>query len=118
MKYTKINDPSTLIKMLQELGISYQETIDLLSKAIKESRSTRRELGIGDDKASMSPLIKLGATMFLVPIPVVTEVLGMILISAGLIQSKVKGPILQINDVYKTFSQINKELKKIRLNLD
>jgi hypothetical protein len=114
MSRLEIKDAATLIRMLNELGLSYQETVDLLSRSLSESNSAKN-LCREENKGTTSPLIKLGATVFLVPVPIISEGLGIILMSAGLFQSKVKGPSIQIEDVYETCQQITKELRKMKL---
>jgi hypothetical protein len=114
MNNAKIEDVAALIKVLRELGMSYQETVSLLSKSIDEVNRAKKLLR-GENKGSVSPLIKLGVTVFLVPVPVISETLGIILMSAGVFQSKVKGPPIQIEDVYETCQQITKELERMKL---
>jgi hypothetical protein len=110
---TKIEDTATLIKVLREMGMSYQETVSLLSKSLQETKGARK-LTRGENKGPVAPLIRLGVTVFLVPVPVISESLGIILMSAGMFQSKVKGPPIQIEDVYETCQQLTKELKRIK----
>ena len=114
MKRAEITNAATLIRMLRELGLSYQETVDLLSNTPDEIK-TAKNLWKKEEGKSASPLIKLGATMFFVPVPIVSEVLGIILMSAGLFQSKFKEPPLLINDIYETCRQITKELSELKL---
>ena len=114
MSRAKIEDAATLIKVLREMGMSYQETVSLLSKSLNEANGAKK-LFRGENKGPVSPLIKLGVTVFLVPVPVISESLGIILMSAGVFQSKVKGPPIQIEDVYETCQQITEELKKMKL---
>ena len=114
MNRDKIEDAATLIKMLREMGMSYQETVSLLSKSLNESNRAKK-LFRGENKGPVSPLIKLGVTVFLVPVPVISESLGIILMSAGVFQCKVKGPPIHIEDVYETCQQITKELGKMKL---
>ena len=114
MSQTKIEDTATLIKLLREMGMSYQETVSLLSKSINEANRTKKLLR-GENKGPISPLIKLGATVFLVPVPVISETLGIILMSAGVFQSKVQGPPIQIEDVYEMCKKITKELERMKL---
>lgn len=114
MSQIKIEDTATFIKVLREMGMSYQETVRLLSKSIDEVNRSKK-LFRGENKAPASPLIKLGVTVFLVPVPVISETLGIILMSAGVFQSKVKGPPIQIEDVYEMCQQINKELERVKL---
>ena len=114
MNLSKIEDAATLIKVLREIGMSYQETVSLLSKSLAEAKGAKK-LVRGENKRPASPLIKLGVTVFLVPVPVISESLGIILMSAGVFQSKVKGPPIQIEDVYETCQQISKEIEKMKL---
>jgi voltage-gated potassium channel Kch len=114
MKLSVIENKDVLIKTLRELGLSYQETVDLLSGTLVEARNSKN-LWRGKNYSSTSPLIKLGATVFLVPIPIVTETLGLILMSAGLFQSKVQSPPLKIDDIYVTCEQISRELNELLL---
>jgi hypothetical protein len=71
MNQHKIEDCATLIKVLREMGMSYQETVSLLSKSIDEANRIRK-LFRGEKKGPVSPLIKLGITVFLVPVPVIS----------------------------------------------
>jgi hypothetical protein len=114
MNRAKIEDAATLIKVLREMGMSYQETVSLLSNSLNEANRAKKLLR-GENKGPISPLIKLGVTVFLVPVPVISESLGIILMSAGVFQSKVKGLPIQIEDVYETCQQITKELGKMKL---
>ncbi len=114
MNQTKIEDAAALIKVLREMGMSYLETVSLLSKTIDEANRAKK-LFRGKSKGPASPLIKLGLTVFLVPVPIISESLGIILMSAGVFQSKVKGPPIQIEDVYETCQQITKELERMKL---
>ena len=114
MNQIKIEDAAALIKVLREMGMAYQETVSLLSKSLDEAKNAKK-LFRGENKGPVAPLIKLGITVFLVPVPVISESLGIILMSAGVFQSKVKGPPIQIDDVYQTCQQITKELEKLKL---
>jgi hypothetical protein len=114
MSSVEIKDAATLIRTLNELRFGYRETVDLLTRSLSESNSAKN-LCRGENKETASPLIKLGATVFLVPVPIISESLGIILMSAGLFQSKVKGPPIQIEDVYATCQQITNELRKMKL---
>jgi hypothetical protein len=114
MNQTKIEDTATLIRVLREMGMSYMETVTLLSKSLEEANRAKK-LFRGKNKGIVSPLIKLGVTVFLIPVPVISESLGIILMSAGVFQSKIKGPPIQIEDVYETCQQINRELTRMKL---
>jgi hypothetical protein len=114
MSQLELKDATSLIKTLRETGMSYQETVWLLSKSLKDATEAKK-LYRGENKRVSSPLIKLGVTVFLVPVPVISESLGIILMSAGVFQSKVKGPPIEIEDVYETCQKITNELKRMKL---
>ena len=114
MKLSVIENTDVLIKTLRELGLSYQETVDLLNGTLVGARNSKN-LWRGKNDRSTSPLIKLGATVFLVPIPIVSEALGLILMSAGLFQSKVQSSPLKIDDIYETCEKISRELNEFLL---
>jgi len=44
------------------------------------------------------------------PDPTITDILGSALVAAGVVQLKIKRSALHVEDVYKTFSQVMKEL--------
>lgn len=114
MNHVELKDAAALVRMLRETGMSYQETVCLLQKSLDEAAEAKK-LCRGENKRPASPLITLGLTVFVVPVPVISESLGIILMSAGLFQSKVKEPPIQIEDVYKTCKQITDELRKMKL---
>jgi hypothetical protein len=114
MKLSVIKNTDVLIKTLRDSGLSHQETVDLLNRTLVEARNTKN-LWRGKNNQSTSPLIKLGATVFVVPVPIVSETLGLILISTGLFQSKIQAPPLKIDDIYDTCKRISKELGEFLL---
>jgi len=93
--------------VLRELGLSYEETLDAMKGVAKDLHFVRRLRG-DDDKAR---LVKIGLALIAFPDPTVTDILGTILVSAGLIQAKIKRSTLHIEDVYKTFPKLIKELQ-------
>ncbi|MBN1682023.1 hypothetical protein JW865_00535 [Candidatus Bathyarchaeota archaeon] len=111
MNLSVIDDKDVLIKTVRELGFSYHETVDLLNNSLVEARNSRSLWRGKNGKGNA--LIQIGASLFLVPIPIVTEALGLILMSAGLFQSKIQGPPLYIEDIYDTCEEISKELSRI-----
>lgn len=107
----------TIAKSLGELGMSYDETIKLMSGVTKDTKSLKPLLGkpsVGGQKGS--PLIKLGVSLIAFPIPTIgiKKSLGATLIAAGLIQQRMKH--LHIADVYSTFQDVNSELQKLQQN--
>jgi len=65
-------------------------------------------------KGGNSVLIKVGLALIAFPDPTITDIIGSALVAAGLIQTKVKHSALHIEDVYKTFPMVIKELGSIK----
>jgi len=104
--------------LLRELGLSYGEAATTMNTAVNEwaeelrvvQRLLRRNNG-------GSRLIKIGIALIAFPDPTITDVLGSAFVAAGLIQNKIKRSTLQLEDVYKTFPEVVKELRSIRQGL-
>jgi hypothetical protein len=93
--------------MLRELGLSYEETLDAMRGVARDSRFVRRLYRDGDKGI----LVKIGLALIAFPDPTISDVVGTILVSAGLIQAKIKRSTLHIEDVYQTFPKLIKELQ-------
>jgi len=104
-----------MVIALRELGLSYDETVKLMSGVMKDAKSLRSlwgKPGVGGRKGSR--LIKLGVSLIAFPVPTVgiKKSLGAMLIAAGLVQERMKH--LHVADVYSTFEDVNRELKKLQ----
>lgn len=93
--------------MVRELGLSYRESLDAMREVTKDSHFVGRLWRDGDK----GRLVKIGLALIAFPDPTVTDVIGTILVSAGIIQAKIKRSTLHIEDVYKTFPKLIKELQ-------
>lgn len=105
----------TIVAALRELGLSYEETVKLVSEVTKDAKPLRSlwgKLGAGGRKRS--GLIKLGVSLIAFPIPTIgiKKSLGATLIAAGLIRERMKH--IHVADVYSTFKDVNRELQRIR----
>jgi len=97
--------------MLQELGLSYTETIEVMRGVSKDLRHTK-ELWRDGHK---SKLIKLALALIAFPEPTpISESMGAAVLALGLIQNRVKKSKLHIEDVYRTFQVMNKNVLKFR----
>ena len=104
----------TTATVLQELGLSYQETLEVMKGFTKDLRSTK-SLWRGGDK---SRLVKIGLTIIAFPEPTpISETLGAFVLSLGIIQNKMKKSALHIEDIYNTFQDVNRNLLRIRQEL-
>ena len=104
----------TTATVLQELGLNYQETLEVMKGFTKDLRSTKSLWRDGDK----SRLVKIGLTIIAFPEPTpISETLGAFVLSLGIIQNKMKKSALHIEDIYNTFQDVNKNLLRIRQEL-
>jgi len=104
----------TTATVLQELGLNYQETLEVMKGVTKDLRSTKSLWKDGDK----SRLVKIGLTMIAFPEPTpISETLGAFILSLGLIQNRMKKSTLHIEDIYNTFQDVNRNLLRIRQEL-
>jgi len=100
----------SLVDVLRELGLSYEETAVVMNGVAKEARSLRH-LWMKDDS---SWLIKVGLALIAFPEPFLSDILGGMILSAGLIQKKIRRASLVIGDVHSTFQGVIRDLQTIR----
>lgn len=65
-------------------------------------------------KGSRSILIKAGLALIAFPDPTISDAIGVGMVAAGLIHDRIQDSALHIEDVYKTFPQVLKELNSVR----
>jgi hypothetical protein len=101
----------TMATVLQELGLSYTETMEVMKGISKDLRHTK---GLWRD-GHKSKLIKLACALITFPEPTpISETVGAAVLAFGLIQNRIKKSRLHIEDVYRTFQDINKNVLTIR----
>ena len=101
-------------KSIEELNLSYTETLGNI-KEFSENLSSLKSLWKTGNK---SKLVKLGLSLIVFPEPSpVTEIVGATLLSAGLIQQKIRNSGLHIEDIQKTFQEVFKNLNYLREDL-
>lgn len=105
-----------IVDAMRELGVSYEEAVELVGEVTKDLKSLRPLWGKPGSRGGRkgSGLIKAGISLIAFPIPTVgiKKSLGTMLIAAGLVQQKMKH--LHVAEVYTTFQDVNKELQKFR----
>jgi len=95
-----------LTEALRELSLSSKETAGAMRGFSNELRYAQRLWR----KGGGSRLIQIGLVLIALPDPTITDILGSALVAAGVVQLKIKRSALHVEDVYKTFSQVMKEL--------
>jgi len=110
----KPEELKSLAVVLRELGLSYEETLDVMRGVAKDLRSTRRLWKKGDK----TRLTKIGLTLIAFPEPTpISETLGVVVLSLGIIQNKMRKSALHIEDIYDTFQGVIGNLQTIRQGL-
>jgi hypothetical protein len=84
--------------VLQELGLSYAETLEVINEMAKDVNNAKKFWRDGY-KSKPTPI---------------SESMGAAVLAAGLIQNRVKKSTLHVEDVYKTFQDVNNDILKIR----
>lgn len=100
------------VDSLNELSASYEEMAKALNGAVSELENTRHLWGKPHSKQGSKKLIKVGWALITIPVPVmgIKKTLGTLLITAGLVQEKLRR--LQGTDVYNTFKEVSKEMQE------
>lgn len=110
MVHVKKEELKTLTEALHEWGLSYEESAKIVTEAAKESHSIENL----SKKKDSSLLIKVGLLLIAFPDPTISDLAGTLLVSAGLIQKKIKHSTLHMEDVPATFQGIMKDLRMVR----
>ena len=112
--YVKPEELKNLAVVLRELGLSYEETVDIMRGIAKDSRCIKRLWKDGDK----TKLVKLGFTLIAFPEPTpISETLGAFVLSLGMIQTKMRRSALHIEDVYDIFQGVTGNLQTIKHEL-
>jgi len=106
-----------LVEVLRELSLSRRETVSTMDRVMQsfteELRSTQKLWRKGNN----SFLIKAGLALIAFPDPTISDVIGSAMVTAGIIQLKMRNSTLRVEDVYKTFPRVVKELGAIKQRL-
>jgi len=97
--------------VLQELGLSYTETLEVINEMSKDVSNAKKLWRNG----YKSKLIKIALTLITFPEPTpISETMGAAVLVAGLVQNRIKKSTLHVEDVYKMFRDVNNDILKIR----
>lgn len=107
-------EAENIAELLKEYAESRKQTATAAASAINgfsnELHSTQKLWKQGNK----SILIKAGLALIAFPDPLVSDVVGAAMIAAGLIQMKMRNSALYVDDVYKTFPKVMRELSAIK----
>jgi len=112
-------------KELKDLAVSLRESAERQAEAASITRNSMRaftgELKTTQKlwrKGSSNVLIKLGLALIAFPDPTISDIIGAGMVAAGLVQMKMRNSALHMEDVYKTFPNVIKELSSIKSGLE
>jgi hypothetical protein len=103
----KTDEMKTVVNAVKELNESYVDLLRSVKGTINEAKSTRRLWRDGNQPR----LIKLGLTLIVFPEPTpISETIGTCLMAAGAVQKGIRNHAIYIEDVYKTFQDVLKDV--------
>ncbi|MEM2250414.1 MAG: hypothetical protein QXR79_00725 [Candidatus Bathyarchaeia archaeon] len=103
----KTEEAKAIATALNELNDSYADFLQSLSGTVREVKASKKLWKNGNKPW----LIKLGLALIVFPEPVLSDVLGSLLIAAGTIQEGIRRRAIHIEDIPKTFQSVMKELQ-------
>ncbi|MEM1565554.1 MAG: hypothetical protein QW510_00485 [Candidatus Bathyarchaeia archaeon] len=110
----KTDNLKALSEALRELNESYSDFLCSMKDAVRGAR-TAKKLWYDGHKPW---LVKLGLALIVFPEPVVSDVLGTLLVAAGTVQEGLRRRALHVEDVPKTFKNVIKELQAVQENIN
>jgi len=103
----KPDEMKAVADTLKELNESYADLLHVVKGTIEEVKSTRQLWRDGNG----SKLVKLGLALVVFPEPTpISETIGACLITAGAVQKGIRSRAIYIEDVYKTFQNVLRDV--------
>ncbi|MEM3672675.1 MAG: hypothetical protein QW468_00395 [Candidatus Bathyarchaeia archaeon] len=102
----KNEELKTMVSVVNELNESYKDFMNSMRETVQETRMTKKLWRGGNN----SLLIKLGVAFVVFPEPIISDLVGTLLIAAGTVQQGIKRRTIYIDDAYKTFHNTMKEI--------
>ena len=101
--------------ILRELAEDWRMNMAIINDAARRDETMLKSIKRLCKENNGSNMVKIGLTLIAFPLPIVIDdVLGWTLLTAGLIQRKIKNSALYIEDVNKIFPNLFKELQEIK----
>lgn len=103
----KLDEMKTVATVLKELNESYGDSLHVMKGTVREVKTARK---LWRDKNG-SKLVKLGLTLIIFPEPTpISETIGACLVAAGAVKKGIQNRSMYIEDVYKTFQSVLKDV--------
>jgi len=98
------------VEMLNEVNRDYAEMGAILHDSLKGVARETRSLNKLWRSKSRSKLVKIGMALILFPDPTISDVVGTAMVAAGVVHDRIKNSGLYLEDVYKTYPRLLKDL--------
>lgn len=110
----KTDEAKTIVNTVKEMNESYVDLLQSVKGMIKEVKSTRQLWRDGNEPR----LIKIGLTFIVFPEPTpISETVGTCLLAAGVVQKGIRNRAIYVEDMFKTFQDVFKDLRTTKYNL-
>ena len=103
-----------VVELLKQYSQSRNQTASSASTAVHGFKNELRSTQELWKRGNKPFLIKAGLALIAFPDPTISDVVGSAMVAAGLIQMKMRNSALHVDDVYKTFPRVVKELAAIK----
>lgn len=100
----------TLVDAVNELSESYADLAQALKGTTREVKTTKKLWRNGH----RSWLIKVGLALIAFPDPTISDVVGSLMVAAGVVQEGVKRQTLHVEDVHKAFQDTFREVRNTK----
>lgn len=111
-------EAKNLVELLKEYSENRNQTVNTAHNAMHGFTSELHSVQKLWKQGNKSFLIKAGLALIAFPDPIIiSDVIGSAMVAAGLIQLKMRNSALYVDDVYKTFPRVLKELGTIKSHL-
>lgn len=100
----------TLVDAVNELSESYADLAQALKGTTREVKTTKK-LWRNEHR---SWLIKVGLVLIAFPDPTISDVVGSLMVAAGVVQEGVKRQTLHVEDVHKAFQDAFREVRNTK----
>ena len=115
MKPKEAKDYSEILRQAKEdFQDASRDTKGSMKGVAREARDVKK---LWREK-NKSKLVKIGVALILFPDPTISDLVGTGLVAAGLLHDRIKNSGLFLEDVYKTYPRLLKELQSARQSLE
>jgi len=109
----KREEAETMATAVNELSENYADLIQAVKGTAREAKAAKQLWRSRNN----SILIKIGLALIAFPDPTITDLIGSVLVAAGTIQTGIRRRSLYVDDIFKTFQNMLREIRDIEKNV-